>query len=721
MNDPAGLVTSAPVEAIVADPSLLKPGPGTRAADLARAQAVLATPPSGQIVLVSNPLAATVQNPLGESARLRGMRATERLGPFIDPNGLNHIITIVPITTSHPFAFGSAASPFGVLPVVNTPASATTFTLGAGSVWFETNLLVPGVAAGSFSGFSISGGTLAASATVTLQGSTYVAPAGTTLTLTATLAPPAAGTGTPGADLTGATIALPTTVTIVFTQTTATVEALADSSVTLYGSPVRFTWNNAPPQALTGFPAILIPCTPSVPAFDFKTVASKIFEPSGTATVNTGGWSLPIAVTTVGALGEASGAGSLVLELGAGASLECAARNGQAAIGGWLVGIDPTQLIVIAGGTGLANLTTYTLWTPQHPATVRSTIEWANPAGFIASLTATPGTELLATGGAAGAFLDRPLAVDGGALPMAGGGSLLLGVTATTTSLVILAEAAAPPTETFSIALENALIGVHAPRLFLVSGALARPAATQLASATVTVLLDALWLVPTLPDPYAVSFDPATLLDRAVIGLMGVALSWAGGGDVGFAVAIDPAPAAATAPDVAAPPSTPILPASVLTLLDLSTRVDLFGVQIEGLSRARRVAGARHRLRRAEPCRIRCGGGELRTAAGVVGADGQRRDQPAERAAGVTCDRRCTDAGAGAGHRVRQHADSGGGGTRAGAAAHGRQRRGRRLVPRPVQPAVWHDRQHRSDEPAASQPELEPVRAGRRCLRAGAA
>lgn len=570
------------MEAIVVDPSRLKPGPSTRAADLARAQAVLAKPPSGQVVVVSNPLAATVQNPLGESAQVRGMHDAERLGPFVDPNGLNHIITIVPITTSHPFAFGSAASPFGLLPVVNTPASATAFTLGAGSVWFETNLLVPGVAAGSFSGFSISGGTLAASASVTLQGSTYVAPAGTTLTLTATLAPPAAGTGTPGADLTGATIALPTTVTIVFTQTTATIEALADSSVTLYGSPVGFTWKNAPPQALTDFPAILIPCTPSVSAFEFKTVASKVFEPSGTATVNTGGWSLPIAVTTVGALGEASGAGSLVLELGAGASLECAARNGQAAIGGWLVGIDPTQLIVIAGGTGPANLTTYTLWTPQPPATVRSTIEWANPAGFIASLTATPGTELLATGGAAGAFLDRPLAVDGGALPMAGGGSLLIGVTATTTRLIILAEAAAPPTETFSIALENALIGVHAPRLFLVSGALARPAATQLASATVTVLLDARWLVPTLPDPYAVSFDPATLLDRAVIGLMGVALSWAGGGDVGFAVAIDPAPAAATAPDVAAPPSTPILPASVLTLLDLSTRVDLFGVQIEG-------------------------------------------------------------------------------------------------------------------------------------------
>jgi hypothetical protein len=251
---------------IVADPSRLRTAPGTRIADLARAQAILAAPPAGQVIVMSEPLAASVQNPLGEPAQVHGMQAIEHLGPFIEPTGLKRTIIILPITTSHPFAFGSAATPFGALPIVNAPVSATTFTLGNGSVWFATNLLVPGVAANSFSGFLISGGTLTASAPVTLQGGAYVAPAGATLTLTANLAQPAAGTGTPGADLTDAKITLPPTVTIRFTQTAATIEALGDCSMTLYGSAVSLTWNKAPPQALTGLPAILIPCTARFPA-----------------------------------------------------------------------------------------------------------------------------------------------------------------------------------------------------------------------------------------------------------------------------------------------------------------------------------------------------------------------------------------------------------------------------------------------------------------------
>jgi len=198
-------------------------------------------------------------------------------------------------------------------------------------------------------------------------------------------------------------------------------------------------------------------------------------------------------------LGEAAGAGSLVLELGAGASLVCTARNGKGAIGGWLVGIDPTQLVVIAGGTGPASLTGYGLWPATPPATVRSAVGWFNPAGFIASLRATPGQEVVGLSGFANGFLDRPLAVDGGALPMAGNGSLFLTVTATTTTLAILAAPATPPTQSFSLALENALIGVHAPRFFLVTGPLANPSTTQLTSATATILLDARWLVPTLP------------------------------------------------------------------------------------------------------------------------------------------------------------------------------------------------------------------------------
>jgi hypothetical protein len=389
-----------------------------------------------------------------------------------------------------------------------------------------------------------------------------------------------------GDDFTNSSLALPTTVTLVFTQTSATVQALGNSSLTLFGTTVDFTWNHAAAQALTGFPAILIPCTANVAQFPFASVVSTLFTPAGSAPINGGGWSLPIAVTTITALGEASGAGSLVLELGAGSSLTCTARQGSAAIGGWLIGLDTINLIVIAGGTGPASVIAYTLWRPSPPATVRSTVGWINPAGFVASLTAAPGSELIATSGGANAFLDRPLAVDGGALPISGAGTLFLTVTAAGTQITILTNAVTPPTATFSIALENALIGVNAPQTLLASGALASPTATQFASAAITLLLEARWLVPTLPDPYAASFEPAPLLNRGLIGSLGASLTWAGGTatDVVFDVAISPPSTTATAPGTVVLPAPAILPNEVLTLLDLSTKVDLFGVRIDSVS-----------------------------------------------------------------------------------------------------------------------------------------
>ena len=156
--------------------------------------------------------------------------------------------------------------------------------------------------------------------------------------------------------------------------------------------------------------------------------------------------------------------------------------------------------------------------------------------------------------------------------------------------LSILGQAAPPPIETFSLALENALIGVRAPRLLLVSGRLADPAATVIAAGSVTLLLDSLWLVPILPDPYAASFDCWQLRDRLAIGLLG--MTFRSGADVAATVAINAVPTAAPSPAFNAVAPPPILPAGVLTLLDLSTKVDLFGVQVD------------HRAARADAPRV---------------------------------------------------------------------------------------------------------------------
>jgi len=312
-----------------------------------------AAPVTPSLGFTQSPLAISVQNPLAVPAWANGVEQGKTYGPLIDQLGLGNIVVTVPVTASKTFSYAGAASGFGVLPVSGAPASATSLTLGAGSVWFAATLLVATAPAGSFAGFRISGGTLTSTAAITLQSGAYVVPAGATLTLQATLAPPAPGTGTPGADLTGAAIALPATVTIKFSQTTATVEALGDASLTLYGTHVGITWSSPAALLVPGLPAISVVGKANVTSFAFASVKSKAFVPSGTAALAGAGWALPLATTTITTLGEASGAGSLLLALGAGAGFTAAPASAAKAAG-WLVSIDPAQLFAVVSGEGTA-------------------------------------------------------------------------------------------------------------------------------------------------------------------------------------------------------------------------------------------------------------------------------------------------------------------------------------------------------------------------------
>jgi hypothetical protein len=539
---------------------------------------------SPTLAFAQSGLGVTVQNPLATPAWANGMQQSKVLGPFIDPVGIGHIIPIIPITTSRTFSYAGAASGFGVFPVTGDPASATTLTLGAGSVWFAATLLASAAPAGSFTGFRISGGTLTASAALTLQNGAYAVPVGATLTLTATLAPPAAGSGTPGADLSSATIALPPTVTISFTHTAATVTALGNASVTVYGTTVNITWPTHLVSVAPGGGTLIVAGQPNAAIFAFKTVKSTLFVPGGTAKTSGAGWTLPIATATIATLGEAAGAGSLLLELADGAHAT-ASPTGTMTVGGWAISIDPGQLFVLIGAVATAVKTTYKLWPATPPATLASAVAFTSLAGVIASFLATPGREVLSVGGSATAFLDRPLAADGGRLPIGGNAVLTQTVTASATSLSILGTAAnAQALPSFSIALENALIGVQAPGLFLIGGALS---GTTLTNAHAYLYMTSRWLLPTLPDPYAANVTPTELLrtdEAAAAGVFAVAVAWNGHASPTMAFEIGSSAASAILAPPVTPPSVALVDAAGLTLLDLSSRVDLLGVAVYGSS-----------------------------------------------------------------------------------------------------------------------------------------
>ncbi|HKM64351.1 MAG TPA: hypothetical protein VJY39_17860, partial [Acidisphaera sp.] len=102
-----------------------------------------------------------------------------------------------------------------------------------------------------------------------------------------------------------------------------------------------------------GLPAISVVGKANVTSFAFASVKSKAFVPSGTAALAGAGWALPLATTTITTLGEASGAGSLLLALGAGAGFTAAPASAAKAAG-WLVSIDPAQLFAVVSGEGTA-------------------------------------------------------------------------------------------------------------------------------------------------------------------------------------------------------------------------------------------------------------------------------------------------------------------------------------------------------------------------------
>ena len=547
----------------------------------------------------------TVENPAGAPAWARGMKVQQTLGPFLNAAGIPHFVDIVPLTVSVKFAFGTATNVFGVFPVSFSilPLPVGESRLGAGSVWFVAKLMVPTIPAQLISGFRIRSGTLKASLTGHLQNGVYVLPATATLTISATLDQPVASAigGTVGLDATASDIKLPDHVTISFTQGGAKIETLGDSHAAIYGSSLDLAYHNQAPIALDQNTWLLAPCKGSASVLDFKTVLSQQFTPSGKAALTTAGWVLPISTAPVTAAGEAAGAGSIYLQLGAGASLECHAHPIVSPTSPWKFLLSPETIFALVpiGSTGTT--VSYDLWQEQEPSTRHSSVSFGTGNNALVSYLATPGKEVLTALGVAAAHLDRPLAADGSRFPVSGPALFQDTLTETQETVLILAAELPQLVERIPIVLTNAVIGVNGPTLFVVYGEVQ---GSDFLNAAVGLLLNARWLLPTAPDPYAANFDLEVVRRESAngIGNLALVLLW-NGVTVSFNFFLVPDPAtpnpagaflAKPSPSRTAEPfsQAALLGRNALSnreltssfsywaLLDLSTRVDQFGVAI---------------------------------------------------------------------------------------------------------------------------------------------
>jgi hypothetical protein len=588
--------TLAEIHAVQAQTNTQPPLEPKLAADLLRVATEALTAQPTTIAFVRSPYAATKSNPSGVPDWARSAQVAQSLGPFIDRSGVVLWVDLTLFTTSTQFAFGCASTPFGVFPIVHLllpPATATQFTLGAESVWFLANWLNAALPAGAFTGCSITGGSLVCSETMTHSSTgVYVIPSTATLTVTATLAPAPSPilTGDPGADAAAAVFTPPASVTLIFKPSSAVFQAVAPASATAYGSTVALHWSAGEVVTVSLLPEIAVPCTASPARFTFATTASELFTPSGSGSIVGAGWALPLVNSSTTTLPVAAGPGAAVFGLTSGASLANTVQS-VSPMSSWLLEIATGALFVFAEGQVTPTDTTFQLWPLAAPSKLNATVDFHTDQVAAYSYFSTSSDEILFTAGKVRAHLDRPISATGARFPYHSAAALVIDQTPAATSLVIVGARKDHRRVITPVAIENALMGVDAPEGFTLAGTLQ---GKQLLKCVTSFFFDLRWLLPTLPDPYAASFDLSLVqaeTDLPSVGMVIAAVVWKGSiaKPVVDFILLPPAPAAGKA--VAQFPQRLTAdqldaayarqrPGMGVALLDLSTRVDLLGVAV---------------------------------------------------------------------------------------------------------------------------------------------
>ncbi len=551
------------------------------------------------IAVVRSPALAGPANPTGVPDWARGGKVLDSYGPFQDAAGGLHWVDQLPITTSTQIGFAGATAPFGVVPVTISfvPLPSNELQLSAGSVWFLASLFGATFPAGAFTGFTITGGTLICTQPLAYQNDTYQAPAGSTLTLTANLGPAqVSGSGGGSPDATAATAQPPTAIVIEFTASTALLQTVGLSGATAYGTSVTLQWTGGTPTLGAVLPEVEIPCTATRSDFAFAQVLSDAFAPSGSTPITDAAWTLPLAATTITALPEAAGPGAARLGLGTGATLTTGLLPDTIAIASWVLELGSGTLLVTANSAGTPTSTTLSLWPEATPAGRFATLEFDTVTDSAFLLIASTNAEFTYTTGALIAHLDRPLDSSGSRIPFTsqgGGTAALVVLRSQASSLAIIAGT---PSMTdlpeLSLTLENALLRVGSPSALMASGTLT---GTQLSTGVLSEAFNIAWILPTLPDPYAATFQTPLSVDpdtASQLGTLTATTSWDGSHPPQMTCSLQTTDAG-TSPSLAIPARTAAVnpqgsttPAATptglypLALLDLSTNVDLFGVAI---------------------------------------------------------------------------------------------------------------------------------------------
>ena len=410
-----------------------------------------------------------------------------------------------------------------VAPVAGT-GSVTSVTLAAGSAWINVASFAGGAQPNSFAGIAGRGGSITCDQALALGGSTVIVPDAATLTLTVDPAAP----GSQGDAV--STAAPPNVMTFAYPNGGAATATIDDFTASIYDQTFNCAQNGQPAIYDDSTKTLAFPCSASQAQFSPAPQPGMLLSLSGSAPLEAAGWALQVAQSAPATLGNAASAGFFYLGFGAGLSAQWPGLSRPEPQSGGIA-LASTGQLMLWTAAGLAPAVSsqlrVKLWDAQEfPNTMTAT----RVAGASLVYEVSGADELVELGAALTASLDRLILADGArasvsipdglvTLTSAAGNRHVLAYGALTAAQIpgVLAE----NPDRFPMALDNALLNVSAPLLFVLEGGLAEiPASGNYVSASGALLVGFLYQLefPFLPDPYTGKF--LSLADSGTGGLL---------------------------------------------------------------------------------------------------------------------------------------------------------------------------------------------------------
>jgi len=400
-----------------------------------------------------------------------------------------------------------------------------------------------------------------------------------------------------GADADALAVRTPARVTVELRAAASTFPFVDEVSASVYGNDLTVGPTGGQPMAVDiGGPAVIVGGDSPAAEIGVASCLSTDFTVSGAAPVGPAGWCLRVVDVPAAELGHPAGAGGLGIKLDAGWSARFGTASGPTPLADVAFLAEPGSLTVFGHTAARTRRERFRLWdappasdaVPAPPARP-SDLEVTSPPGTPVLAVITPGRERVVTFGSGAANLDRPVAAEGTRLPLAYRSTVAAFVDDASGRRAVVVGRAPESGPERAIALENALVGVR-PSDVLVFGATPAgpgpggPDAVAGWEGAMVLAFPLGAVVPTLPDPYAASFTAPRIIDTRVSGVLLVPLRLTGGDvpELRFRVGGDPV-FLETSGDGANDQGQGGIG---ITLLDLSSRADQFGVTVvSGLQR----------------------------------------------------------------------------------------------------------------------------------------